>query len=122
MRLIGSLTEDAVRRGLTASHAALLAGAHPPLREVLISNGVDLATAFVLHWIPEQAEDIFTVLDGTRRVLTVDLPRDEVSGSIVVNAVPFDDFRRAVARGSRSKRVQFAVAVALLREASGGGG
>ena len=121
MRLIGSLTEDDIRRRLSASNAACRDGGNPSLRAALLSSGVDLATAFVLQWVPEQAEDIYTVLDGTRRMLTIELPRGEASGPIEVGAVPFGDFRVAVASGSRLERVQFAIAMDLLRDVTGDG-
>ncbi|MEW4566995.1 hypothetical protein AB1L88_03920 [Tautonia sp. JC769] len=118
MRLLGSLTEDDIRRRLSASNAALRAGNNPLLRAALLSCGVDLRTAFVLHWIPEQAEDIYTVLDGTRQVLTIELARGDSSEPTEVDAIPLADYSEAVARGSRSERLQFAVAMDLLREAS----
>jgi hypothetical protein len=122
MRLIGSLTEDDLREQLSASNASLReGGGSPALRAALIACGVDPTTAFVLDWIPEQGEDIYTVLDGTRRVLTVELPRGEAGGPSGVKAVPFADFRASIARGSRRRRLQFAVAMAMLREVSGDG-
>lgn len=120
MRLIDSLTEDDIRVRLSDSNAVLRAGSgNPALRAALLSSGVDLATAFVLDWIPEQAKNIYTVLDGTRQVLTVQLPKGKSGGPAEISVVPFADFRVLVARRSRLERVQFAVAMGLLREMSG---
>lgn len=119
MRLVDSLTEDDIRQRLSASNAALRAGRDPLLRAALLDSGVDLATAYVLDWIPEQSEDIYTVLDGTQQVLTIEVPRGDSNGPTNVDSIPFADFQMAVSNGSRSERVQFAVAMGLLRAASG---
>jgi hypothetical protein len=119
VRLIGSLTEEDLRRRLSASNAALCAGAaNPTLQRALLTSGVDPATAYVLDCVPEQAEDFYTVLDGTRQMLTIELPRGR-SGPAEIKAIPFTDFRTSIASVSRRARLQFAVAMALLREASG---
>ncbi len=116
MSLIGSLTESQIRAELTASNAAIREETgNPALRAVLVEFGVDLATAFVLDWVPEQGEDIYTVLDGTQRALTVELPR---SGAVVareVTAVPFADFFEATEKQTRRNRLRLAVALDLLR-------
>ncbi|WP_165245153.1 hypothetical protein [Paludisphaera soli] len=84
----------------------------------LRSRGVDLATAFVLDWIPEQGEDIYTVLDGDLRVLVVELPRGDGDAPPSVAETPIADYRRAVSRRSRLVRLRFAVAEDLVSRAS----
>lgn len=122
MRLTGSLTEDRLREELLGSNAALRDGlAHPALSALLRDRGVDLATAFVLNWVPEQSEEIYTILDGDRRVLTIELPRGMGSAPPVVGAVPFAIFREAISKGSRLNRLRFAVAEDLVSRASRAG-
>lgn len=122
MRLTGSLTEDRLREELLRSNAALCDGrAHPALSALLRGRGVDLATAFVLDWVPEQSEDIYTILDGDPRVLTIELPRGMGGAPPVVEAVPFASFREAMSKGARLNRLRFAVAEALVSRASRAG-
>jgi hypothetical protein len=119
MCLIGSLTEDHLREELTVSNAALRAGSgNPALCAALLSFGADPKTALVLDWIPEQSEDIYIVLDGIRRVLTIELPRGESGMPPAVTVVPFATFRESIVKGSRQVRLKFAVALALLQEIS----
>jgi hypothetical protein len=119
MRLTGSLTEDRLREELLRSNAALRDGrAHPALSALLRDRGVDPATAFVLDWVPEQSEDIYTILDGDQRVLTIELPRGIGSVPPVVGAVPYASFREAISKGSRLNRLRFAVAEDLVSRAS----
>jgi hypothetical protein len=122
MRLTGSLTEDRLREELMHSNAALRDGrADSTLSALLRDRGVDLATAFVLDWVPEQSENIYTILDGDRRVLMIELPRGMGGAPPTVGTVPFDRFREAVSKGSRLSRLRFAIAVDLVSRASGAG-
>jgi hypothetical protein len=120
MRLIGSLTEDRLRDELLRSNAALRA-AHqtPTLQALLQDRGVDLATAFVIDWVPEQSEDIYTVLNGNRQVLTIELSRRIDGTPPLVESTPFATFRESISKGSRLARLKFAVASALASQASG---
>jgi hypothetical protein len=77
-----------MREELLRSNAALRAGLdNPALSTLQRDQGVDLAKAFVLDWVPEQSEDIYTVLDGDRQVLTIELPRGMDGASPVVALV-----------------------------------
>jgi hypothetical protein len=120
MRLIGSLTEDRLRDELSRSNAALRTGHdNPTLRTFLQDQGVNLTTAFVLDWVPEQSEDIYIVLDGTRQVLTIELPRAMDGASPLIESISFATFRESVSKGKRLARLKFAVASALASAASG---
>lgn len=119
MRLTGSLTEDQLRAGLTESNTAILSGGgDPKLREFLVTLDVNPTTAFVLHWIPEQSEDIFTILDGRRRALIIEMPRGTTGTPLRVEAIPFVSFRESIAKSSRRTRLQFAVALSPIEESS----
>jgi hypothetical protein len=114
MRLIGSLTEDRLREELSRFNAAMRAGHdNPTLSTLLRDRAVDLATAFVLDRVPGQSEDIYTVLDSHRQVLTIELPRGMDGASPVVETISVDSFREVLSKGSRLDRLRFAVAVDL---------
>ena len=55
-------TERQIRDELVRSNLALQDGSHGPLVAALQGANANLANSYVLNWIPEQAEDIYTVL------------------------------------------------------------
>ncbi|BBM02475.1 hypothetical protein GL2_25490 [Microbulbifer sp. GL-2] len=61
MKLIGSRMESDFLKELTQSSDALQEPGSI-LRKALAAEGHDTKTAYVLHWIPEQLEDLYTVL------------------------------------------------------------
>jgi hypothetical protein len=108
MKLIGSLSEQHEREQLVASNLSLRTG-DSALARALQAHGVDLATAYILEWIPEQAEDLFVVLTGDRRVVRLEVIRD--GGAVVA----FDDSPvRAYKPRKRLDRLRVAVALDLL--------
>jgi hypothetical protein len=112
MKLIGSLSEQRERETLVASNAELRDG-QTPLALALQSHGVDLNTAYVLEWIPEQAEDLFVVLVGRERVVRLEVARSD--GSIVA----FDESALAAyVPTGRPAGLRLAVALDLVRSAA----
>lgn len=45
--------------------------------DILGGVNINIAGAYVLHWIPEQAEDIYEVLVSADEVVIVEVPRSE---------------------------------------------
>ena len=83
------------------------------LSAAIEAAGFDLATAFVLEWIPEQAEDLFVVLAGPDGVVRVELVRD--SGTVVAfQVVSVGDYKPP----TRPLRVRLSVALELVRSAA----
>jgi hypothetical protein len=65
MKLIGSKMESDFREELIRSNTAIQES-ESKLRKALESEGHDTKNAYVLHWTPEQLEDLYTVLiDGS---------------------------------------------------------
>ncbi|CAG0982601.1 hypothetical protein ANRL3_02232 [Anaerolineae bacterium] len=78
MKLIGSRAEQQMREELIRSNHALRDRTHNPrLINVLIAMNVNLDMAYVLNWIPEQAEDIYAVLITPTEVLVIEVPREQ---------------------------------------------
>jgi hypothetical protein len=112
MKLIGSLSEQRERRDLVASNAQLRGG-QTPLAVALQSHGIDLTTAYVLEWIPEQAEDLFVVLVGRERIVRLEVARSD--GSILA----FDETGLAAyVPTGRPARLRLAVALDLVQSAA----
>ncbi len=60
---------------LSERSSALLAS-DCSLCTLLRAEEPNIQRAFVLHWIPEQGEEIFTVLVNSKTILIVEIPRD----------------------------------------------
>lgn len=43
------------------------------LRKALESEGHEIKTPYVLHWIPDQLEDLYTILNGGSYLIIVEL-------------------------------------------------
>lgn len=109
MKLIGSRTEQQMREELLRSNLALRDGSYERLTEALESANVNVARAYVINWIPEQAEDIYAVLVSAGEVVTVEVPRGE--GQVLLER---DELVKYEDKCSKSQRLKVAVALALL--------
>lgn len=111
MDLIGSLSEQREREELLASNAKLRRrdGA---LAAALEAAGADLATSYVLEWIPDQGEDLYVVLMGCDRIVRVELVRS--TGAVVtLEQASLDEYRPE----TKPARLRLAVALDLVRSA-----
>lgn len=109
MKLIGSPTEQQMREELVRSNRSLQDGSYGRLVDALQSENVNVAGAYVLNWIPEQAEDIYEVLVSAREVVIVEVPRD--SGQLLVER---EDLVKYEGKCSKIQRLKIAVARELL--------
>lgn len=76
MRLIGSLTEQNITRELLQWNRAINENSHQPvIADSLRKMGADLCQCFLLHWIPEQAEDIYVILISEYEAVTLEVSR-----------------------------------------------
>lgn len=109
MKLIGSRTEQQMREELIRSNLSLRDGSHGQLAKAIESVNVDVAGAYVLHWIPEQAEDIYEILVSASEVLTIEVPRGE--GQVLVERRDLAEYQ---SKCSKNQRLKIAVARDLL--------
>lgn len=109
MKLIGSNTEQQMREELIRSNLALQDGSYGRLADALESENVNVAGAYVLNWIPEQAEDIYAVLVSAGEVVTVEVPRGE--GQVLVER---EELAKYEGKCSKVQRLKIAVARDLL--------
>src|SRR5258706_15025865 len=109
MKLIGSRTEQQMREELVRSNLSLQDGSYERLVAALESANVNVAGAYVLNWIPEQAEDIYAVLASAVEVLIVEVPRDE--GQVQWERQDLAGYKK---KCSKVQRLKIAVAEDLL--------
>lgn len=64
------------------------------LLEALLAEFGSVEQAFVIHWIPEQGEDIYTVAVPPNTIATVEIPRDQSLLVPPIEKVPFDQYLR----------------------------
>ena len=109
MKLIGSKMESDFREELLQSNNAIQdSGAK--LRNALEAKGHDTKNAFVLHSIPEQLEDLYTVLiDGTYLV-DVEIDKYESSKPPIVVRKELKPYLHGL---SKMNQVRLAVAQEL---------
>lgn len=113
MKLIGSNIEAQYREELVLSRDELFKkNCAPRLLEILRKNYPNLDSAFVLHWIPEQGEDIYEVLINEDEVFTVEIPRVDAVDCII-KTLPMNKFIDQTR--SKQKKIKLAVALDLLR-------
>lgn len=74
MKLIGSKMESDFREELLRSNEALQ-DPDSKLRKALEAEGHDTKIAYVLHWTPEQLEDLYSVLIGGSYLVDVEIDK-----------------------------------------------
>ena len=83
MKLIGSKMESNFREELIRSREALQAH-DSKLKLALESEGHDSKNCYVLKWIPEQLEDLYTVLVGGSYIVDVEIDKYDISNTPIV--------------------------------------
>ncbi len=80
------------------------------LMEVLLTEFESLDLVFVIGWIPEQGEDIYTVAVPPNTIATVEIPRHESdTAPPLIEKVPFDQYGRDTKRLSKEVRRKLSV-------------
>lgn len=105
-----SRRDDALREQLERSRASLFAGGNPRLLSALRNTFHGLESAVVVDWIPEQGEDIYTVVVQGNRVAVVEIDRTSIEPQPTVEVLSADEYAR---RGSLSKELRLKLKMAL---------
>lgn len=114
MKLRGTKTERDMRHQLIASRDAILReGSNPRLLEALKSVYPDLISAFVIHWIPDEAEDEIIVMIDLDKMLWVELDRVDTSKKANIEVLKFAHYEK----GKRQHLIKMAIAKELAQEA-----
>ncbi|WP_020412365.1 hypothetical protein [Microbulbifer variabilis] len=77
------------------------------LRKVLTAKGHNTKTAYVLHWIPEQLEDLYTVLISGSYLVDVEIAKYDNSKPPIVERSELKSYMHGL---SKSNQVRLAVA------------
>lgn len=114
MKLIGSKMEQELREQLIKSNHSLFKNEEKKrLLEVIIRFFPEMKTAYIIHWIPEQGEDIYKILINDNIVAGIELDRysDEVEP-----IVESQDVSRYLQGLSKQNRIKLAVALDLAKQ------
>lgn len=106
MKLIGSKMECDFREELLRSNEALQA-TDSKLRQALETEGHETKNAYVLHWTPEQLEDLYTVLIDGSYLLDVEIDKFDNSKAPIIERNEIKSYLHGL---SKMNQVRLAVA------------
>ncbi|MDD4403045.1 MAG: hypothetical protein PHI24_14665 [Desulfitobacteriaceae bacterium] len=114
MRLIGSKQEQEFRNELLMSHKALFEDdSGNRLLRVLKMHFKGFKTAYIINWIPEQGEDLYTVLIDTDMIAKVEVSRITHNNEPIVETFKLKEFQKGL---SKLSQIKLAVAVDLAQK------
>ncbi|MBX0320516.1 MULTISPECIES: hypothetical protein [Shouchella] len=114
MKLIGRKTEQELREQLIKSKESLFGSEEKKrLLEVLRNIYPKMNTVYILHWIPEQGEDIYKVLINDNMIAVVELNRynTKVEPEVQLMSVP-----QYIQGLNKQKQIKLAVAIDLAKQ------
>ena len=109
MKLIGSKMEEDFRQELMKSHELFKSPSR--LRDALESQGHPTSNAYVLHWTPDQGEDIYEVLIDGAYLVSVELDRVNPDSTPEYERTELKDYKHGL---SRMNQVRLLVAQDLV--------
>jgi hypothetical protein len=119
MKLRGSKTEQDLRDVLIKSHAELFeTNQLSRLMQVLKTNFHDMETAYFIDHIPEQGEDIYTLLVNIDVIAKIEISHCSDDEMPVVESSRVSDFRVGL---SKIKQIKLEVAIDLAKKDMGVG-
>lgn len=107
---------EILRRELENSSRQLFGGENAKLLLALRSKLPDLLSAYVVDWIPEQGEDIYTVIVGQDLVAVVEIDRLSAAREPLVDVYTLEEYRKEHASLSQERRRKLAVALELIKK------
>jgi hypothetical protein len=113
MKLIGSRTEQDIREQLIKSYKSLLNDkSKQKLLSVIESTFPDMKSAYIINWIPEQGEDIYTVLINTETITKIEISRVDTNFKPVIESIPVTKYIKNL---SKVRQIKLAVAIDLAK-------
>ncbi|WP_059173291.1 hypothetical protein [Bacillus sp. FJAT-27445] len=114
MKLIGSKTEQEIRKLLIKSNELLFKSEEERrLLEVIKSSCPEMITAYILHWIPEQGEDIYKILINDSIIAVIELDRNNFELEPKVETLTISQYLKGL---SKQNRIKLAVALDLAKQ------
>ena len=83
------------------------------LRNALKSAHPNFTGGCVLHWTPDQGEDIFLVLVSESQIISVELDRQNSTLPPVVEYISVTEYKRGL---KKSNQIKLATALSVLSE------
>jgi len=113
MKLIGSKTEQNIREQLIKSYNYLLNDkSNKKLLSVIESTFPNMKSAYIIDWVPEQGEDIYTVLINTETITKIEISRVDTNFKPVIESISVTNFRKSL---SKIRQIKLAVAIDLAK-------
>ncbi len=114
MRLVGSKTEKDFRDVLIKSHKSLFdEDSYQGLLQVLKTNFPEMKTAYFIRHIPEQGEDLYTMLVDLDTIATIEISRYSQDEKPIVEISSINDFKNGI---SKVEQIKLAVALDLAEK------
>ncbi|AIQ65423.1 hypothetical protein PSTEL_22220 [Paenibacillus stellifer] len=114
MKLRGTLTEQQFKEQLLKFHNSLFADpSYKRLLQLLQDTYEDFKTAYILYWIPEQGEDIYTILINNKCIAIIELDRHDMQIEPIIQTISIQEYQL---RLSKTQQILLAVAQALSTE------
>lgn len=112
MKLIGSRVEEEYRQRMSASRASVFGvESNDPLKHIVRRLGYDTTKAILLDHIPEQGEDIYTVLVMPEDIIMIEIERGNESSEPLLEFQTLKDYQRTL---TKSSRTHLAVALDIM--------
>ncbi len=110
MRLTGSRTEIDFRDNLIKSHKELFTEKYENLFMVLQEKFTEMKTAYFINHIPEQGEDLYTILVNNDIIAKIEISRFNQDEKPIIEVYEVKDFNKGC---SKMQQIKLAVAIDL---------
>ncbi|MFP7492963.1 hypothetical protein SFC66_04165 [Terribacillus saccharophilus] len=111
MKLIGSKTEQDIRDQLKKSNESLFNDNDKiRLLMVLRNQYPEMKSAYIIHWIPEQGEDIYRILINDNIIAEVELDRLDPNADPIIESKSVNAYKLGL---NKQNQLKLAVAIDL---------
>jgi hypothetical protein len=114
MKLIGSKTEQDIRKQLIKSNKSLFE--NEETNKILIAIREyfpKMNTVYIINWIPEQGEDFYKVLIDNNIIAEIELDKFNSTIKFLNNSVPISQYRIGL---SKIQQIKLEVAIDLAKQ------
>ncbi|MEH6631644.1 MAG: hypothetical protein V7776_12485 [Halopseudomonas aestusnigri] len=113
MTLRGSWREEKLRGKLLAFREALFNNVEDrKMLMWLMKAYPDMYTAYLLHWIPEQGEDIYHYLINADKICIIEVSRVDPKLEPIIEDYPLEFYKKEF---GKEDRIQFEIAQELVK-------
>ena len=110
------MTEQEIRRRLIKSHATLFQANHYPysrIMQIVKATFNDFKTAYCIKCVPEQGEDIFTLLVDTYDIIEMEISHD---CSVEAQVLEISSVKKYMIGKSKADQIRLEVALDLAKK------